>query len=276
MYVGAHESIAGEIHKSIDRALTDECESMQVFVKNANRWQGKKISGDEAEKFRKKAEKLGHNKICAHSSYLINMATEKKDLYKKSFESLKDELGRCDALGIPYYVIHPGSHTGIGEEKGLNNIIALIDNIYGNNDFNCMMLLETTAGQGTNLGYDIRHLKYIIDSSKYPDKLGVCLDSCHMFAAGYDFKNDYENVVNETFRLFGDKVKVFHLNDTKFDLGSKRDRHEMIGEGFLGEEFFRKVLNDKHFSKTLGILETPLKKDESYKPQIRYLKSLRR
>jgi len=276
MYIGAHESIAGEIHRSIDRALVDECESMQVFVKNANRWQGKKISDDEAEKFCKKAKKLGRNKICAHSSYLINMATEKKDLYEKSFKSLKDELGRCDTLDIPYYVIHPGSHTGIGEEKGLKNITALIDKIYENNDFNCMMLLETTAGQGTNLGYDIQHLKYIIDSSKYPDKLGVCLDSCHMFAAGYDFKNDYENVVNEIFLLFGDKIKVFHLNDTKFDLGSKRDRHEMIGEGFLGEEFFRKVLNDKQFSKTLGILETPLKKDESYKPQIRYLKSLRR
>ncbi|TYB33728.1 MAG: deoxyribonuclease IV [Flexistipes sinusarabici] len=276
MYIGAHESIAGEIYRSIDRALADECESMQVFVKNANRWQGKKISDDEAEKFRRKAEKLGHDKICAHSSYLINMATEKKDLYKKSFESLKDELDRCDTLSIPYYVIHPGSHTGIGEEKGLNNITCLIDNIYDNNDFNCIMLLETTAGQGTNLGYDINHLQYIIDSSKYPDKLGICLDSCHMFAAGYDFKNDYENVVNELFRLFGDKIKVFHLNDTKFDLGSKRDRHELIGKGFLGEEFFRKVLNDKHFSKTLGILETPLKKDESYKPQIRYLKSLRR
>lgn len=276
MYIGAHESIAGEIHKSIDRAMDDGCESMQIFVKNANRWKGKEINEKEAEKFREKSKKFGPDKICAHSSYLINMATNKNELHKKSYEGLKDELTRCDSLDIPYYVIHPGSHTGIGEENGLKNVVSMIDKVYHENNFSCMMLLETTAGQGTNLGYDHDHLKYIIDNSKYPAKLGICLDSCHMFAAGYDLKNNYQNVVKNVFDRFEDKVKVFHLNDTKYGVGTNRDRHEMIGEGYLGEEFFRKVLNDKRFSETLGILETPVRDDGSYKPQIKYLKDLRR
>jgi len=275
MFLGAHESIAGNIHKSIDRALDDNCESMQIFVKNANRWKGKKLPEKEIDQFVQGLSTLGKDKVCAHSSYLINMASSKNDIRSKSFLAMEDELGRCDKLTIPYFVVHPGAHTGAGETAGLNNIVSMIDDLYNKNNFECIILLETTSGTGTNLGYDLNQLSYIIDNSVYPGKLGICLDSCHMYAAGYDLKNDYENVINETFDRFGKKIKVIHLNDTKYDFATKKDRHEFIGKGYLGKEFFEKVINDYRFENALGILETPENEDCTYKKQLAYLKNLR-
>jgi len=271
MLIGSHQSIKKSIDLSIKRALADGCECLQVFVKNNNRWKGKKISEEEAEKFKSALSESGL-KVCTHASYLINLASFKDDVYEKSIKSYYDELSRCDTLNIPFYVIHPGSHLENGEEAGIKRISESIDKAY-DKGYKCMTLLEMVAGQGTNIGYSIQNLLDIIDSSAHPKKIGICLDSAHMFSAGYDIKDNYDEVFTELFDAFGDKIKVFHLNDSKKPLSSKLDRHELIGKGEIGTDFFKKVINDKRFSEILGILETPV--DENYKEEIELLKSFR-
>jgi len=271
MLIGSHQSITKSIELSIKRALADNCECLQIFVKNNNRWEGKPLADDEVVRF-KGALKESGLKVCAHSSYLINLASFKDDTYEKSVICYNEELSRCDKLGVPYYVIHPGSHLDHGEEAGIKRIAETIDKIY-NNGYECMTLLEMVAGQGSNIGYNIQNMLDIIDASAFRDKIGICLDSCHIFAAGYDIKDDYDSVFNELFDAFGDKIKVFHLNDSKKPLGSRRDRHELVGKGEIGEEFFKKVVNDNRFNDILGILETPVA--ENYKQEIETLKSYR-
>lgn len=183
LIIGAHESISGGIYKSIERGLQDDCECIQIFVKNSNRWLGKPISEMDIEKYNEILSNV-NMPVCCHSSYLINMASSKPDIREKSCKSMVDELERCEKLGIKYYIIHPGAHLGIGEKKGLDLIVEMIDTIYFENNFNTHILLEITAGQGTNLGYKVEHLLYILEKSKYENKLGICLDSCHMYSAG--------------------------------------------------------------------------------------------
>jgi len=269
--IGSHQSISKSIDLSIQRALADGCECLQVFVKNNNRWEGKAISEEEAEKFRNSLADSGL-KVCAHSSYLINLASFKEETYNKSVNGYIDELSRCDRLNIPYYVIHPGSHVGEGERAGIRRIADTIDRVY-ENGYECMTLMEMVAGQGSNIGYSIENMLDIIELAECRAKIGICLDSCHIFAAGYDIKDDYEKVISQLFDAFGDKIKVFHLNDSKKPLDSRRDRHEKIGQGEIGEEFFKKVVNDDRFSDILGILETPI--DENYTDEIKLLKSFR-
>lgn len=272
MLIGSHQSISKSIDLSIERALADGCECLQVFVKNNNRWVGKEIPEEAAEKFRDGI--IRHNlKVCSHACYLINLASYKEDTYSKSVNGYKDELSRCDRLNIPYYVIHPGSHVGEGRERGISRIAETIDTVY-DEGYECMTLLEMVAGQGTNIGATIEDMLDIIELSNAKDKIGICLDSCHIFAAGYDIKDDYDRVFEQFFDAFGDKIKVFHLNDSKKPLNSRRDRHEMIGKGEIGEDFFKKVVNDDRFSDILGILETPIE-TKYYKQEIELLKSYR-
>ncbi|MEF3254548.1 MAG: deoxyribonuclease IV [Deferribacterales bacterium] len=275
MIIGAHESIAGGLYKSIERGALDKTESLQIFVKSSNRWKDKPLTEKDIANFFEYSKKysIPPNRIVAHSSYLINMASD-GEVYEKSFESMEDELKRCDLLEIPYYVIHPGSHLGIGENEGLNKVVSFIDTLYSKNNFNTMTLLEITAGQGTNLGYKIEHLTYIIDKTKFTDKLGVCLDTCHMYSAGYDILDNYEVVMNNILSIFGDMVKVIHINDTKKPLGSRVDRHELIGKGLFGIEFFKRLVNDTKLDGILGILETPVV--DNYSAEIELLKSLKR
>lgn len=273
MLIGAHESISGGVSKAILRAVDDECEAVQVFVKNSNRWTAKPLEKDEIAKFKQLTEKYGI-KVCCHSSYLINMATGNTETRQKSFESMSDELNRCDDLGIKYYVIHPGSHLGEGDVYGINKIVEMLDEIY-KQDFSAMTLLEITAGQGSNLGYKSEHLEKIIQSSKYPEKIGICLDSCHMYSAGFDIVDKYEEVFEELFKKFPDKIKVFHLNDTKKPLASRLDRHELLGKGIIGLDFFKKVVNDHRFNDVLAILETPIGEKDTYLNEVRLLKSFR-
>jgi deoxyribonuclease-4 len=274
LIVGAHESISGGIYKSIERGLQDDCECIQIFVKNSNRWLGKPISEMDIEKYNEILSNV-NMPVCCHSSYLINMASSKPDIREKSCKSMVDELERCEKLGIKYYIIHPGAHLGIGEKKGLDLIVEMIDTIYFENNFNTHILLEITAGQGTNLGYKVEHLLYILEKSKYENKLGICLDSCHMYSAGFDILNRYDEVFDNLFQTFPNKIKVFHLNDSKKPLGSRVDRHDLIGKGVLGIDFFKKVVNDERFKDILGILETPIESDETYKEEVALLKSLR-
>jgi len=271
MFIGSHQSIAKSIDLSIERALADGCECLQIFVKNNNRWKGKELTDEDAENFIK-ARKKAELPVCTHSSYLINLASVKDDVYKKSMNGYADELQRCDRLEIPYYVLHPGSHTGAGEEKGIKKIASSIDQTY-EKGYKCMTLLEMVAGQGSNIGYSIDNMLSIIDSCDSASKLGICFDSCHMFAAGFDITDDYDKVFSDLFSAFGDKIKIFHLNDSKHPLGSNKDRHELVGKGHIGEDFFKKVVNDSRFDDILGILETPV--EENYKKEIELLKSFR-
>lgn len=276
MLLGAHESIAGGIFNAIKSAMNDGAECVQVFVKSSNRWTDKPLKESDIEKYFEELEKCKFSPevVCAHSSYLINMAAEGETL-EKSYNSMKEELFRCDLLKIPYYVIHPGSHLGMGVEEGLNRVVRFVDRLYSENGFNVMTLFETTAGQGTNLGANLDEIYYLINESQFSDKLGICLDSCHLYSAGYDLLNSYEDVFEEILKMFDGKVKVFHINDTKKYLGSRIDRHELIGKGLLGIEFFRKVVNDKRFENMLGILETPISDTQTYKDELDILKKLR-
>lgn len=275
MKIGAHQSISGGLYKSIDRALADKCECLQIFVKNANRWVAKDLSDKDADKFKKELAIFGNKNICAHSSYLINLASNKEETYNKSMISLADELGRCDKLNIPYHVMHPGAHLGQGEDIAISRIAASIDRVYSEHNFRAMLLLETTAGQGTCVGHKLEHLEEIIDKSKLSDNIGICLDTCHLFVAGYDLKLKYEQIVNEIISRFGNKVKVCHINDSRKELGSRVDRHDLVGQGFIGEEFFINLINDNRLENVLGILETPIGKDTTYLDEIFVLKNLR-
>jgi len=275
MYIGAHQSISGGIYKSIERASYDQCEALQVFTKNSNRWAGKELDEETAEKFRSLLAGFGESRVCAHASYLINLASYKEDTYSKSLISCADELGRCDRLKIPYYVIHPGSHVGEGEARGISRVAESVDLLYSENDFKCMILFEITAGMGTNLGCRLEHMEDIMAQSKFEKNIGLCLDSCHMYCAGYDIVGNYDEVFDDICGRFGDKLKVFHLNDTKFGLGSKKDRHQLIGQGEIGSEFFEKCVNDERFKDVLGILETPIGEGQTYIDEVKLLKSMR-
>ena len=272
MLIGAHKSIVGSIDKSIERALADGCECLQIFVKNKNRWEGKPLVDADALAFVSALEQSGL-KVCSHASYLINPASVVPETADKSIISFMDELSRCDRLNVPCHVIHPGAHMKQGVDSGIETVAKFLDRAYDEGGFRAMTLLETTSGMGTCLGHKAEEIARIIEKCRHSDKMGVCLDSCHIFAAGYDIVGAYEQVFDDFFRIFGDKIKVFHLNDSKKPLASRLDRHELIAEGEIGEGFFRKVVNDKRFENVLGILETPVK--DTYKDEIAKLKSYR-
>jgi len=263
--LGAHESIAGGVSKAFDRAASVGCDAMQIFTKNNNRWSAKPLDPKEIERFHEKQEETGIHPVVAHDSYLINLGTPKDDLWEKSINAFIDELQRAEALSIPYLVMHPGSHTGSGEETGLKRIAEGLDRCHAATDgFKVLTLLEITAGQGTNLGYTFEQLRAIIDMIDDPDRVGICFDTCHALAAGYEFRDreSYERMWDEFDRVIGiERLKVFHLNDSLKDVGSHVDRHAHIGQGMLGLEPFRMILNDPRFDGLPGLLETPKSPD---------------
>jgi deoxyribonuclease-4 len=275
MFLGAHESIAGGIYKSVLRAKEDGCEALQIFVKNANRWIGAPLADEFKEKFVIEAKNFGTNQICAHSTYLINLASINEEIYIKSIECYRNELTICDALQIPFYIIHPGSFRNSTLRSGITKVGQSIEMVYERNDYKVMTLLETTAGQGCSIGCRLEHLSEIIYTNPFEKKLGICLDTCHMYAAGYDIVNNYEAIIEEVLINFKEKCKVIHINDTKIKCGARKDRHERIMEGVLGKDFFTKLVNDERLSDTLGILETEKDPVVSYKRQLSILKSLR-
>ena len=207
----------------------------------------------------------GIRPVVAHSSYLLNLASPKDELWHKSIEALVVEMERCETLAIPYLVIHPGSHMGSGEEVGIVRITEALNLAHDRlPDAQVKITLETTAGQGTNLGYRFEHLAAMIDGTEANERLAVCYDTCHTLAAGYDYRTPegYADVLAQFDEIIGlDRLSVFHLNDSKQDLGSRRDRHEHIGEGSVGLDGFRHLLNDPRFQETPMLLETPKSKD---------------
>jgi deoxyribonuclease-4 len=273
MRLGAHESTAGGLHKAIERALADGCQSLQLFVKPPNRWKGAKLKDKDISTFIEFSKKLAPSSITTHAAYLINRASPKNDVRKKSIETLREELLCSDSLKIPYYVLHPGSPLDSAFDSGINRIVEGIDTVYSDG-INAMLLLEITAGMGNSIGCKFEHLEQIIESAKCKDQLGICLDTCHMYSAGYDIKNKYDAVMDEITRRFGDKLKVFHLNDSKHPLSSRKDRHEFIGKGFIGLETFKRLVNDRYLQDVLGILETPVEEGNTYIDELNTLKGL--
>jgi len=265
MRLGAHESIAGGLHKALDRALAVGCEALQLFVESSRSWKTKPLSEEEIRLFRGKAVKSEIYPILAHASYLINLAAPDNILWQKSCRTFINELERCEALGIRYLIIHPGSHMGKGEAEGLKRVAQALDKAFTvTSGFQVRILLETTAGQGTSLGYRFEHLAWLIENTSNKNRIGICLDTCHIFAAGYDIRTpeSYEATMDEIDKIIGLRhIHAIHLNDSKTPLGSRVDRHEHIGKGELGIEAFRLIVNDRRFSDLPGLIETP--KDET-------------
>src|SRR3990172_8387897 len=267
MLLGAHMSIAGGVDKAIERGMSLSCSAIQLFTKNSNQWIGKSITGEEAGRFKELRKMSGILQVIAHDSYLINLASGDSELRKRSIDALISEMERCRILEIPYIVIHPGAHTGIGEDEGIKNIISSLDIICDKTDgWGVDIALETTAGQGTNIGYRFEHLSRIIAGVKHNHRIKTCIDTCHIFAAGYDIRTPegYEKVIDEFNKLVGlDRLACIHLNDSKKGLESRVDRHEHIGKGFIGKESFRTIINDRRFNDIAMIIETPKGPDMS-------------
>ncbi len=276
MILGAHMSIAGGVDKAIERGASIDCDAIQIFVKNNNQWFAKEQTKEEIERF-KKLQKETNIFVFAHTGYLINLASPKEDVYEKSMESMLGEIIRCQKLDIPYLVLHPGSHLGTGEETGIKKIIKSLNKLFKETKKSTVkVLLETTSGQGTNLGYKFEHISEIIAGISEKTRTGVCFDTCHSFSAGYDIKSKdgYKKTMEEFDKIIGIKnLLAFHINDSKFPMGQKKDRHEHIGQGFLGLEAFENILNDKRFKNIPMVLETP--KDEDLKEDVENLKTLR-
>ena len=261
MRLGAHESIAGGLHKAFDRAQSVGCEAVQIFVKSNRSWAVKPLTEKEIAVFKAKAEETGIQPVVAHTSYLLNLGTPDDALWEKSRDTLIVELERCEALGVPWLVLHPGSHVGTGEEAGLARVAQALGEIHAATPrFHTRILLETTAGQGTNLGYRFEHLAWLMEHTPEGERLGICLDTCHVFAAGYELRTPegYEATMEEFDHIIGlERLKALHLNDSKHHLGTRKDRHEHIGKGHIGLDGFRLVLNDARLAGLPGLLETP-------------------
>ena len=259
--LGAHVSIAGGIHNAPERGLKSGCGVIQIFTQNANQWKGKAFSDEDAALFRSKFADSGLFEVVSHDIYLINLAAAPGEVRDKSLAAFREELLRCQRLGIGKVVMHPGSHNGDGEEVGIKRVCEAFDLLFsGTPEFTGRVLLENTAGQGSNLGYRFDHLKGIIEGSSYSERFGVCLDTCHAFAAGYQIAEEdgYQRTFDEFDRAVGiSRLQAFHLNDSKKGLGCKVDRHEHIGEGTLGLNPFRFIMNDPRFTKVPKIIETP-------------------
>jgi len=259
--LGAHMSIAGGLHLAVDRAASAGCEALQVFTKSSNQWAAKPLAADDAAIFREKQIEMGVSPAFAHDSYLINLASPDPALYRRSAEAFAEEVDRCDLLGLPYLVAHPGAHMGQGEEAGIDRIASALNGILDARPHSRVrVLLETTAGMGSSVGHRFEHLKAIIDRLHEPGRAGVCLDTCHVFAAGYDISTmkGYNAVIAEFDRILGIQwIRAFHLNDSKKGLGCRLDRHEHIGRGALGVTAFWCLMNDPRFDGAPMVLETP-------------------
>lgn len=258
--LGAHESVAGGIHLAFDRIVAVGGDALQVFTRNQRQWNPAIVTEEEQQLFGAAWKLHPDMPIASHASYLINLASAKPELVQKSITAFVDELQRCEMLNIPLVVMHPGSHGGDGVEAGISRFVKNLDEAFSQADSRVTLLLENTAGQGTGLGSQFEELAAIIEESQYSDRLGVCIDTCHAFAAGYDIrtKKTYQATMEEFDRVVGiNRIRFFHLNDSKKGLGSRVDRHEHIGKGEIGLEAFRNLLNDSRFANHPMTLETP-------------------
>jgi len=259
--LGAHMSVAGGLPRAIERAVELDATALQIFVKSARQWKAAALDAELCAEFRRALSQSGLAPFTmAHASYLINLASADPALRERSIEALADELDRCCALGVPYLVLHPGSHLGAGEEEGVRRVSLAVDSAMRGHGRGVRLLLETTAGQGTNLGHRFEQIGAMIRGARSKRRLGVCFDTCHAYAAGYGLTSraDYDATFADFERHIGlARLHAFHLNDSKHDRGTRRDRHEDIGQGTLGHGPFRRLLNDPRFFEVPMVLETP-------------------
>jgi deoxyribonuclease IV len=258
--LGSHLSIAGGYYKAVEAAAELRMDCVQIFTKNNNQWKGKPLSDDDISRFRDAVARTGIRMPCAHDSYLINLASPDESLWTKSLDAFVIELERAEALGLAGVVMHPGSCVGTCEEEGIARVVTALDTaIKKTEGLSVEIWLETTAGQGSSLGHRFEHLRVILDGLGMSRRVGVCIDSCHLFAAGYPLSKpaDYATTMRQFDQIVGvDRIRAFHLNDSKREFGSRVDRHEHIGKGHLGREAFRNILNDPRFAEIPMYLET--------------------
>jgi deoxyribonuclease-4 len=261
MLLGAHVPNAGGAYKSYAFADGWQCSAMQIFTKSPNQWAAKALSDDECSAFIEAAKPSGVKVVTAHDSYLINLASPDPLILAKSQNAFRIELERCERLAIPFLVTHMGSHMESGEEAGLKQLAASLDKVHADlPGYRVQILLEATAGQGNHLGYRFEHIQQVLGNVREHERLGVCLDTCHIFVAGYDIRTEktYKATMKEFGRVVGlERLKCFHLNDAKFELGSRKDRHERVGKGKIGKEAFRLIMRDRRLAKVPKIIETP-------------------
>ena len=277
MLLGAHMSTSGGLSLAFERAQSIGINTMQVFTKNQNRWEQKPAAAEEIARWFQAQTATGIGPVVSHAAYLLNLGTPDDALWEKSANALIDELTRAEQLGILGVVLHPGAHMSTGEEAGLARIIAGLDRAHAATPgYRTLTLIETTAGQGTALGYRFEHLQVLLAGVREPERIGFCLDTCHIVAAGYDITTPetYAATMAEFDRLVGlERLKCFHFNDSKKGLGARVDRHDAIGTGALGLAPFGFILNDPRFAATPMILETP--KSEDMHEDVENLKTLR-
>jgi deoxyribonuclease IV len=278
--LGAHQSIAGGYYKAVELAHRLKCDCVQLFTKNNNQWRAKELTDDDVMQFQARLKELGVGHPLAHDSYLINLASPDPVLWKKSVDSFVMEMLRADRLGIPYLVTHPGAHTSSSEQAGIAAVVRALDEVHRQTrGIKTRCLLETTAGQGSCLGCRFEQLAIMIERVQDSDRLGVCVDTCHIFAAGYPLgtEKDYQATMRALDKTVGLRlVKAFHLNDSLKPLGSRVDRHAHIGRGMIGKDAFRFLLNDRRFRKVPMYLETPKGEEKGKNLDAINLRTLRR
>jgi deoxyribonuclease IV len=275
--LGAHMSIGGGVHTAIERGCSINCTAIQIFVKNNMQWFARPLTRDEIRAFLEHRQRRELLSIFAHANYLINLAATNPQFLENSIRALSEELTRANQLELPFLVMHPGAHLGAGEQAGLDKIVNSINRVFRKiPKVKTQIALETTAGQGSCLGHRFEQIAYIIENVRQPERLCVCLDTAHVFAAGYDIGS--EAGVKKTFRQFDriiglDRLAAIHLNDSKTARGSRVDRHEHIAEGQIGYDAFRFIMRDSRFRKIPKVLETP--KGKEMREDVINLKKLR-
>ncbi len=277
--VGCHVSIAGGIYKALERGESVGCTAMQIFTKSNRNWFDKKLTDDSIKAFKQAVkESSSIQSIIVHTGYLINIGSKKADIAQQSTNALLDEVHRCEQLDLPYLVLHPGSHLDMGEEKCLEQIAHNLDSVFERSNDKVHILLETMAGQGTNVGYTFEQLKKIRQLSEHKRNIEFCLDTCHVFAAGYDIST--EDGYRKTFKTFDstlglEHLKAIHINDSQEKFGSRKDRHAPLGKGHIPLATFDLIMNDKQLKDIPKILETPSDPEmKLWKKEIALLKAM--
>jgi len=259
--LGAHLSIAGGLHRALLRGEALHCNTIQIFTKNSNQWRSRELLPEEVEEFHETLSRTGISPVISHGSYLVNLASPEPLLYRKSLKSMTEEIKRCQLLGIPSVVVHPGFHGGRGVVEGLRRVSAAVNIILRETrNLSVKIVLETTAGQGTSLGSRFEHFAVLFDRIEEVHRVGLCVDTCHIFAAGYDLRGRkaYERMVESVQNSVGlAKLDLFHLNDSLREMGSRVDRHGHIGQGYIGLQAFRFIMRDERFSRVPKVIETP-------------------
>jgi len=259
--LGAHMSIAGGLYRALERGREAGCSVVQIFLKNQLQWSAKPYAPEEIRQFAAAWTATGIRTVFAHSSYLINLAAPSLTEWTRAVSAFHDELERAEALALPFVIIHPGSHKGAGVDAGIRRIVGALDEVTSRTrGYRVSVLLENTAGGGATIGRSFEELAALLGRARAPERLGVCLDTCHLFAAGYDLRTreGYGRVMTSCAATVGlQHVRAFHLNDAKAELGSGLDRHEKIGRGRLGKDAFRWLMRDRRFARAPMVLETP-------------------